>query len=650
MIHDKILTMKKTTILCILAVFAIQVSAQKLDRTLIPPPSKDLNAEYAVQKEANRYKVGGEEFWTEEFDWKNESTPLGWLLPEGWTIEDPTDLGYNWHWNIDTLKGVYTNEPLLNSTTRNNGCLALNLDGYNKDFANYTDYLAVNSSIMSPPIDCSGRSSVLVRFEQNFRYWSSAIMLFEVTIDDGVHWAVFDMSMGALINERSGGIPTGGKVDLILNITDVAAGADQVQFKITWRDSRLYYWMIDDITFMEGFNNDLQMLYSEVDYDNGTDDPEGFFWSVPKTQISGYNIHSIVRNFGNLEQWGTHMNVQVTKNNQVIFNQNTPEFLSYPLQVDTLRMPGQFIPEDFGHYRIDLTIEAEEDDEIPHDNGASVPFQVSDSLFSRCDNTPETSFSTWAWYEQPHEGDVMGVWYTLKSDMEISSVSAYISYADIRSSFRFVLMGYNLEDQNVYPLMVSEMVDMDSTILKQHWVTLPLEKDGESEFLKAGHSYLVGVEFWNNLDFEEAKASNRYGIGSDRSNFFPPGTCWYYFAGDDAWYSTGTHLMMVRMNLDDHSNIIDGLVSDPHQSFELYQNYPNPFSRQTTLSWNLPVSSPVILSVYTLDGRLVIQKDFGRQDAGMHHHVLSGEQLSTGQYFYTLQGDSFRRTARMTVQ
>lgn len=201
---------------------------------------------------------------------------------------------------------------------------------------------------------------------------------------------------------------------------------------VAWRDSRLYYWMIDDITFKEGFNNDLQMLFSEVDYDNGTDNPEGFFWSVPKTQISGYNIHSIVRNFGNLEQWGTHMNVQVTKNNQVIFNQNTPEFLSYPLQVDTLRMPGQFIPGDFGHYRIDLTIEAEEDDEIPHDNGASVPNQVSDSLFSRCDNTPETSFSTWAWYEQPHEGDVMGVWYTLKSDIEISSVSAYIRYVQRR--------------------------------------------------------------------------------------------------------------------------------------------------------------------------------------------------------------------------
>ena len=32
----------------------------------------------------------------------------GWLLPSGWKLEDPGDIGYNWHWAIDTLKGVYT--------------------------------------------------------------------------------------------------------------------------------------------------------------------------------------------------------------------------------------------------------------------------------------------------------------------------------------------------------------------------------------------------------------------------------------------------------------------------------------------------------------------------------------------------------------
>lgn len=130
------------------------------------------------------------------------------------------------------------------------------------------------------------------------------------------------MEMGTLISERVGGIGNGEKIDLFMNITDVAAGMSEVQFKITWRDARIYHWMIDDIVFMDGWDYDLQMLYYEADYDNGLDeDPEGFFYAVPHTQLFSYTLHGIINNFGNNEQWGTHLNATVTKNNEVIWNQ-----------------------------------------------------------------------------------------------------------------------------------------------------------------------------------------------------------------------------------------------------------------------------------------------------------------------------------------
>ncbi|MFO7615804.1 MAG: T9SS type A sorting domain-containing protein [Bacteroidales bacterium] len=642
--------MRKFVLLLISTLVFGQMAGQVLKPPEIRPPSNEANSIHATPaRSAPALKGGGEIFWTEEFDWADPSIPIGWRLPEGWTLEDPGDIGYNWHWANDTLKGVYTNEPPLNSTSKANGFLALNLDGYNKDLGDYTNYLPVNNSIVSPKIDCSAHSSVLVNIQQNFRYWSEAVMLFEVTNDDGLHWAAFDMEMGTLISERVGGIPAGGKVDLRLNISDVAAGSSQVQFRITWRDARLYYWMIDDISFMEGWDNDIQMLYYQADYDNGNEEDEGFFYMVPKTQISGYDMMAVIRNFGNLDQWRTQLQVTVTKNNQIIYDQGTTPYTLFPGITDTFRIPNQFVPEEFGHYQMDFYAKMDAEDELPHDNHASIPFHITDSVFSRCDDRPEVTFSTWGWYTYQHEGDLMGTWYTMKTDAEISSIAVYISSADIRSSFRLLLLEYSAVDDALFTLVSSDLVDMDSTILKNHWVTLPIQQDGESEFLKAGSSYLACIEFWNNLDFEEAYDSRRYAIGSDRSNYYPSGQCWFWQSEIDAWWSSGSDLFMIRMHLNDDSNIVDGILAEPNGTISLLQNYPNPFSDHTVMTYELPSRSDVVLDIRDITGRSVWRREMSDQDAGKHTVQLEGSQLAPGTYFLTLSTAGFKKTIRMSV-
>ncbi len=642
--------MKNFTLVVSMLCFWLAAPAQTTKPGQQPPPNTGRwAADGAIRQETSKFKGGGEAFWTEEFNWASTTGELGWLLPAGWVIEDPSDLGYNWHWAIDTLKGVYTNEPPINSTSKANGFLALNADGYNQDLGHYDNYLAVNSSLVSPPINCTGHPSVLVRIEQNFRYWSNSVMLFEVTNDNGVHWASFDMKMGTKVSERVGGIKAGEKVDLYLNLTDVAANMPNVQFKITWRDAKLYYWMIDDITFLEGFDDDLQLVYSEADYDNGTEDAEGFFYGLPKTQLSGFDFTGIIKNFGNIEQWGTKFNVQVTKNNQIIYNESTPSYTLYPGITDTFKIPTQFIPTDFGHYKVDFEAKAELPDMVPGDNKASALFMVTDSMFSRCDDVPEVTFSTWEWYTVPHEGDLMGTWYRIKNPIEVSSISVYISSADIQSSFRLVLLGYNEETQSPVELLGSELISMDSTILKNHWVTLPLQKDGEGEFLEAGKSYMAAIEFWNNMDFEAAYASKRYALGSDRSNYFPANTCWYFFTNDDEWYSTDEDLFMIRLNLNDHSNLIDGISDPQNGGVQLNQNFPNPFTEETTIGFTLANPSEVNLIIKDISGRTVSVRNFGNKPSGENRIVIKGNELEPGNYFYTLQTRDFNKTLKMTV-
>lgn len=621
----------------------------RVNEVLEGPSRADENPLQLNQNDQHTIKSAGMIFWEEHFDWGDETSPIGWYLPSDWTLEDPGDIGYNWHWAIDTLHGTYTNEPPFRSTTADNGFLCLNVDGYNADITSYNDYIAVNNSIVSPVIDCSQHSSVLVRVEQRFRYWSSSIQLFEVTNDNGVHWASFDMGMGTLINETSAGLGAREKVDFYMNISDVAAGMPEVQFRITWRDARLYYWMIDDIVFMEGWDNDLQMKYVEADYDNGDpDNPEGFFYQIPKTQLSSYNFYSVVHNFGNLEQWGTHMNVKVTKNNQVVWDESTDPFISYSLVTDTLVLDQAYTPEEFGHYKIDVAIEAENPDDIPADNYASMLFHVTDSTFSRTDSTRETSFTTWAWYTVDHEGDYMGSWYTMKQDEEANSVSVYINGSDIQYSIAVSLFTDDPETGEIFEILTSELIPIDSTILKNHWVTIPLEKDGEGEFLQAGKSYMAAVYFTSPMSYEDAYDSRRYSIGSDRSYYYPTGKCWYYFAVDDAWYGSGNDNFMIKLNLNHDENKIDGVpVTGAFSS--LGQNYPNPFAGQTSISFSLAASDDLELIVRDLAGKTVFSKTLGSFGMGDHVVNFDGSALESGHYFYTLKGNNILETKRMAI-
>ncbi|MFM8485382.1 MAG: hypothetical protein ACKOCH_03520, partial [Bacteroidota bacterium] len=42
--------------------------------------------------------------------------------------------------------------------------------------------------------------------------------------------------------------------------------------------------------------------------------------------------------------------------------------------------------------------------------------------------------------------------------------------------------------------------------------------------------------------------------------------------------------------------------------FELYQNVPNPFSRRTSIGFNLPEAGPATLQVYDQTGRLIFSQ------------------------------------------
>ena len=59
-------------------------------------------------------------------------------------------------------------------------------------------------------------------------------------------------------------------------------------------------------------------------------------------------------------------------------------------------------------------------------------------------------------------------------------------------------------------------------------------------------------------------------------------------------------------------------LSGVPSSYELYQNFPNPFNPSTTIYYGLPKDSPVDIFIYDLLGNLVLHLREDMQDAGYH--------------------------------
>jgi hypothetical protein len=104
------------------------------------------------------------------------------------------------------------------------------------------------------------------------------------------------------------------------------------------------------------------------------------------------------------------------------------------------------------------------------------------------------------------------------------------------------------------------------------------------------------------------------------------------------------------LNTRNNSALAKNAMGAVPNSVSLGQNYPNPFTRNTSIEYTLPYSEEVTLTVYSLAGQKVVTLTEGTQSAGSHQVTFDATQLSDGAYFYSLRtSDGTVKTMRMIV-
>ena len=204
-------------------------------------------------------------FWSENF--KSGS------LPEGWKNVDKS--GQNLAWLI-------TNQPYPGSYQYQQQAppIASKSHGYHLQFqAGYfvdEDQAAwvkkgwhPDAWMQTGGIDCSGKASVILRFQQTFRYnaedTSANAGLFVGVSTDDKNWTDFKVN-GNLPAATDMFTPINQEV----NITKIAANKPKIFLRFYWKGYYSWYWMVDDIELAQGYENDMAIghLQSHSENDN----------------------------------------------------------------------------------------------------------------------------------------------------------------------------------------------------------------------------------------------------------------------------------------------------------------------------------------------------------------------------------------------
>ena len=133
----------------------------------------------------------------------------------------------------------------------------------------------------------------------------------------------------------------------------------------------------------------------------------------------------------------------------------------------------------------------------------------------------------------------------------------------------------------------------------------------------------------------------------------------HYYAFSMYWYEEGVTTAQINtLNrsviyvaaVNVYSEPIVGVDDDfIVNSYNLEQNFPNPFNPSTSIKYTLAEKSNVVLKVYDVLGKEVATLVNTNQNAGSHEIRFDASNLSSGLYIYTIQAGNFNSSRKMML-
>ena len=476
---------------------------------------------------STNFSFSQNQFWSNDFSTQSD-----------WTMVDLLNGGLqNWVITTNAPVGSFSGTMgIINSTTAANGFALFDSDALNTQYTPQEATLTYNGAI-----DCSAYPYININFECYHRVFRDSVFV-EISTDNFATVAGrYRIQPDLATNESS---PNPDFVSL--NISSSAGNQSNVYLRFHYEGEWDYAIMIDDVTFSEIPDYELECTYETfsgwwLGYQSlGDIGIEYSMYPIGQSAANPYRMEAVIANTGvnTLNNVTLHVDIEEPNGNINSHLSNATNLVGAPNQaIDTVATTNSFNPSSLGLHNFSFWATS---DSFPSTDTTIKSSIVTDSVYA-VDydwNNNGSNLLGNAFLGRTCGGQVLANVFDIYQSTMLTSISFHVSSSSVVGSIVAVQLYETdgqifLDESNQYSLTAADI---------GNWVTIPLSS---SINLFAGTSYMAAVRgFQHPTDTSLISTStNAY-----TSSYIQDNGCNLNSANPAGTWYTSSNSYAIRMN------------------------------------------------------------------------------------------------------
>jgi hypothetical protein len=461
---------------------------------------------------------------------------------------------------------------------------------------------------MTNSVDLSANTNVAFQFESYYRNFTGEAF-FEISTD-GSAWTTYQVHEFILLNEDSG-----NPALININISDaIAANPTTVWARFRYESTDDYFWMVDDVAFTEGYDDNLI-----VDQTFMSMGPQGLdYYMIPNNQISEVTFGAYVTNSGINDQNATKLGVAVTENGAPIYADSSAaiDVVAFARDSFSIVSPNGWTPAADKEYDVVYGVGPITDQDLLDNTDTLYNVMTGGNVFAR-DNGLLTGAVSFVGDAQ--QATVAGNIFDVMGDMSIGRIQVGISSnAPDDSKIIVRLTKWNgseyvfVEESDEYTITAADK----GSIVEVRLNSLVDLFAGDDIELLVAHDGSVPI--W----------TAQVGFGAQ-----------LYSGGSP---SAQNSVFVVR-------GVYDFVGLDENVTNVMVSAYPNPATDNVNITYSVSQESNVSVSVVSVTGKVVYSNNVGNVAAGKYNENINSSEFANGVYFYTLTVNGEETTKKLII-
>jgi len=523
--------------------------------------------------------------------------------PSDWV----NDAGNAQDWLIGTTtpNGPFTSNTVAIASTSGGNFALIQGDGFT----------GTAMLTMAASVDLSAYTNVAIEFESYYRNFTGTCFI-DISLDNGTTWNnSYPVHELLPLNEN-----TANPELVSINLTSIAAGQGTVSARFRYESTDDYFWMVDDVKFVEGYEDNLIMEQTFMSMGIQALD----YYMIPSSQLSEITFGAFIYNGGINPQALSTMAVLADDNGTNVYTGNSTPGTIAPFTRDSLTIitPNGWTPETDKNYRITYGVGSTGTEQTINDNVDTLYNIVTGGRVFARDNGIATGATEHLGDPNVNVATEMGNIFDAVGDISIGRVQ--------------VGLGNNTEVGAELYAKIGKWNGSEYTTVGQ----------SDAYIVQAGEPGTIVeikltdlVSFVAGDDFSITAYHDDNNAVSVQSAQIGSGVLLY----NDGSLSSANSVFIVR-------GVEDFLEVDNNSTASTTLNaYPNPANNNVNINFSINESSTVSVSVVSVTGDVVYNNNLGSITAGTYNENINASELANGVYFYTLNVNGNVTTKKLVI-